>query len=100
PALLKPGEDWNYTQSIPYTGLAKEQPSLALGAAAGDVSPYAGVGGLLQTDFAWYDLYGNTMVSQLTDPQQGDDTTPRNRPPVITGYTDALLGPGQWPAVS
>ncbi|CAM3224198.1 hypothetical protein [Burkholderia ubonensis] len=99
PGLLEAGENWDYTQSIPYNGLAKEQPTLALGAAESDVSPYAGVGGLLQTDFAWYDLYGNTMVSQLSAPQKGD-AAPLNRPPAITGYTDALLGPGQWPAVS
>lgn len=99
PTALLAGDDWDYLQSIPYNALAKAQPSRALGTTAGATSPYAGVGGLLQTDFAWFDLYGNTAVSHLSDPKAGD-TTPLNRPPVITGYTDALLGPGQWPAAS
>ena len=86
------GEDqpWSYAASIPYATYVR---------GAGTVSPYHGVGQILQVDFAWQDAYGNRVVTTLAEPQTGD-RGPANQPPLLAGYSDALIALSQWPSTS
>ena len=61
-------------------------------------SPYGGVGAVLQFDLAWLDIFGNRILSEFDDP--AGTGRPTQRQPQLTGYTDRLVGVGQWPAVA
>lgn len=100
PKTLEAGDDWTFRVAIPYTRFVKA----SAGVAKGDLpdpgqSPYKGLGNLLQVQFAWQDLYGNRLITDLSNPLAGD-STPLNMPPVITGYSDALIPLNQWPSVA
>jgi LysM repeat protein len=101
PRTLKSNEDaWDYRQALSYPRFAEISTQATDGELPdSNESPYLGVGCLLQVDFDWQDLYGNTLVTVLSGPQSGDKG-PGNQPPLLTGYTDALIGLGQWPSVS
>ena len=90
---------WEYRQSVPYsrfaTGVAGQLPGLPDPAA----SPYLGIGSILQVTFGWQDYYGNRLRTTLDAPPDGW-TGPLNDPPMLAGYTDAVMGIGQWPSVS
>lgn len=91
PEAATAGEpDWEFRQTIPYASYARN--------GSGD-SPYDGIGGVLQVTFSWQDLYGNQVDTTLSE-ASADSTGPYNQPPVMVGYTDALLGLGQWPTLS
>ncbi|WP_440134761.1 LysM peptidoglycan-binding domain-containing protein [Chitinophaga sancti] len=97
PKELAEGDTWTYSQSIPYSQFAK---NILLSAGkmpdqAG--SPYRGLGGLLQIDYAWQDLYGNRLITTLSQPSGNSQL---NMVPTLTGYTDALIGLNQWPSVA
>lgn len=97
PKALAEGDTWSYTQSIPYSRFAKNV-TLTAGAMPDQAnSPYRGLGGLLQIDYAWQDLYGNRIITSLSQPSGNSQL---NMPPVLTGYTDALIGLNQWPSVA
>ena len=95
-----PGELWEYHQALPYPRFAKHGGS-ERGAGIPDPSesPYAGIGGLLQVNFGWQDIFGNVARTPLSDPSL-DKTAPANNPPILLGYTDELIGLGRWPSVS
>ncbi len=82
---------WEYDVSLAYTGRLK--------GATPSSSPYLGVGTLLQVDLGWYDCYGNSIASDLSTPEPHDPGPP-NQTPTLLGYTDALVGLGQWPSAN
>ena len=86
-----PDGKWHFSLSVPYAQIV----------AGGDpnASPYLGVGELLQFDMAWLDLFGNRIQSEFRNPTP-PASAPQNKAPQITGYTDRLLGIGQWPGVA
>ena len=86
PALSE-GDPWEYRRAVPYADMSQESGT----------SPYRGVGGLLQVSFAFQDLYGNLLSTNLSDPTA--TTEPLNQPPLRLGYTDPIVGLGQWPGV-
>ncbi|HEX6371222.1 MAG TPA: hypothetical protein VF006_20045 [Longimicrobium sp.] len=90
PTLLTEDDLWTYDVTLSYASLV---------AGASGTNPYQGVGRLLQTGFQWLDLYGNTIISDLSAPQSGD-AGPFNLSPVLVGYTDGLVGLGQWPSAN
>ena len=102
PREVAPGEPWTYRQAFPYSrfvapsALARPAPHAAPRGAQDN--PYSGVGGLLQVGFGWLDYYGNRIVTTLSDPAPGD-AGPTNQAPTLVGYTDALIGLGQWPQI-
>lgn len=96
--VLAAGDTWSYQLAVPYSKLAKRAPASVAGLPDADQSPYLGVGGIIQPQYQWQDLYGNTLVTTLTLPQLAD-AVPVNLPAVSLGYTDALISPRQWPAV-
>jgi hypothetical protein len=99
PAPVADVTEWNYQQSVPYSQFAivpSLQAALFLPPASGN--PYRGVSDLLQIQFDWQDLYGNTLVTGLTSPTAGNP--PYNQPPMRLGYTDALIGLSQWPSIA
>ncbi|GAA3927861.1 LysM peptidoglycan-binding domain-containing protein [Chitinophaga oryziterrae] len=97
PKTLAEGDNWSYTQSIPYTRFAKNVVLTAANMPDQTDSPYHGLGGLLQIDYAWQDLYGNRIITTLSQPSGNSRL---NMPPVLTGYTDALIGLNQWPSIA
>jgi len=91
PRATSAQETWNFSFAVPYASIfANAQPHS---------SPYGGVGGILQFELAWIDIFGNRILSELDNPSPGAGA-PLNKLPQITGYTDRLLGIGQWPAVA
>ena len=99
PAPISEVKEWNYQQSVPYSQFAIV-PSLqaALFLPPAKDNPYRGISDLLQIQFDWQDLYGNTLVTGLTSPTAGKP--PYNQPPMRLGYTDALVGLSQWPSIA
>ena len=90
---------WEYRQSFSYPSLAEASHTELTALPPADGSPYRGLGALLQVSFSWLDYYGNTIVSTLDRPAAEGDG-PRNQPPIVTGYSDAVLGLAQWPSVA
>ncbi|WP_108867820.1 LysM peptidoglycan-binding domain-containing protein [Aquimarina aquimarini] len=99
PKTLTAEDTWNYQVSIPYTRFSKEVVSTKDIMPDSNDSPYLGLGDLLQVNFAWQDIYGNSIISELSDPS-ANSIEPLNEPPVLTGYTDAILGLNQWPSIT
>jgi LysM repeat protein len=96
PRAPQAGASWRYSRTLPYAALSKSGTAPAA-LPAGTVSPYAGVGGVLQPELVWLDLFGNRIVSELDAPGAG---AVLNFPPQRVGYTDRLIGLGQWPGVA
>lgn len=92
-------EIWDYTVVVPYTRFLKSDGDSLDGALPdADASPYRGIDKVLQADFEWLDLYGNQVRTNLSNPDQASEIF--NRPPLVTGYSDNLIGLAQWPSVS
>ncbi|MCW3464865.1 hypothetical protein [Chitinophaga nivalis] len=96
---LEVGDDWEYTVSVPYSRFAKQAAARLQNLPDPAESPYRGLGKLLQADFAWQDLYGNRLFTDLSNPVAGSGA-PLNQPPVLTGYTDPIIGLNQWPSIA
>src|SRR5262249_19258683 len=99
PGLLAEGDDWQYRTSLPYSKPKFIKPPPKLNVADPpdlDKSPYLGIGRLLQVSFNWLDHFGNAIVTTLAQPTS--PAGPLDEPPILTGYTHALSGRGQWPA--
>ena len=89
---------WVFRQSVPYYKFAN-QKSLSLSELPDiSTSPYKGIGYLVQADFQWLDIYGNTILTTLSQPPVAGSAV--NQTPILTGYTDALIGVNQWPSVA
>lgn len=99
-AAKQAGEYWEYRTVVPYSRYTS-RPAFAVAAERPDPtrSPYAGVGELLQVDFGWQDIFGNRAKTPLSDPSLEPASAP-SRPPVLLGYTDALVGLGAWPGIA
>jgi len=61
-------------------------------------NPYAGVGTTIQMHLRWLDLFGNLIVSAFDVPPSGYQG-PLNNLPEFVGYSDRIIGLGQWPNV-
>ncbi len=100
PRTLTAGVDqWHYKQALPYTKFVKHSLTDEADLPAISTSPYIGVNSVLQIDFDWQDYFGNTLVTDLSSPKAGD-RGPFNGAPMLTGYTDAMLGLSQWPSIT
>lgn len=99
PKAIVAGEDWIFRQAVPYNQFSLQTPTAVADLPDPNDSPYKGIGDLLQVDFAWQDLYGNRLFTDLSDPEAGD-STPLNLPPILTGYSDPIIGLTQWPSVA
>ncbi|CBW77236.1 unnamed protein product (plasmid) [Mycetohabitans rhizoxinica HKI 454] len=93
PRQQRVGDSWIYDVALSYG-------TLVTGGAEGH--PYQGIGRLLQVDFQWLDLYGNTIISDLTSSitDSGGSDRSDNRLPTLTGYTDDIVALSQWPSAS
>ena len=49
-------------------------------------------------EFVWRDLYGNETVTPISDPVLYPEA-PKNAPPALLGYTDALIPLSGWPSI-
>ncbi len=94
-------DKWMFKQSVPYSKFAKlpAQSKEALELPTIETSPYKGIGYLVQPDFTWLDLYGNKIMTTLSQSTSAPGSV-INETPILTGYTDALLSINQWPSVS
>ncbi|NII27002.1 hypothetical protein HB364_18065 [Pseudoflavitalea sp. X16] len=99
PRILTASDNWEYKQAIPYNRFSKQVFTATEGLPAPEDSPYKGLGDLLQADFTWQDLYGNRLITTLSQPTAAD-ATPLNQWPILTGYTDTLIGLAQWPSIA
>ncbi len=83
-----------YSKGIPYVNLISD----GSGHPAPVTNPYQAIGRLLQIEYSWNDIYGNRLVTQLDEGTPIDGKKPTA--PILTGYTDALVGLSQWPGMS
>ena len=101
PRKLVEGDLWYYDNAVPYPQFALDcggNDDADLSLPLEENSPYCGLDSMLQIDFSWQDLYGNLLITDLTEPF-GNPKWP-NEPPLLIGYTDMLIGLGQWPSVT
>ncbi len=91
---LTEGNTWNYSQATPYTRFLSDSS----GQGNTTKNLYGGIGDLLQLNFAWLDVYGNRMITDLSG--SVGKQSPLSPKLLLTGYTDALLGVNQWPSIS
>jgi hypothetical protein len=93
PNRLVAGDTWSYEITLGYEDV--------IAGKTGD-NPYQAVGRLLQLDLGWLDLFGNTILSDLSAPTigGGDALNALNEQPILVGYTDPLIALGQWPSVN
>jgi hypothetical protein len=99
PQMLAEGDDWLFRLAVPYNQFSLQTLSTQSDLPDPNNSPYKGLGDLLQVDFAWQDLYGNRLLTNLSNPS-ANDKTPLNKSPILTGYNDAIIGLKQWPSVT
>jgi len=99
PKAIAEGGDWLFRMAAPYNGFSKQTPNGMAECPDPKDSPYRGLGDLLQIDFAWQDIFGNRLITNLSNPVAGDNA-PLNKPPIITGYNDPIIGLKQWPSVA
>ncbi len=83
PATKEAGEVWNYSQSV----------KIVNGLQTG---PYVAIGDIMQLDFSWVDLFGNTILTSLDQP--GRPAT--NLAPIPIGYLDDLVALSVWPSIA
>lgn len=79
-------ESWRYSKAIPYTKVAVPDDGRP------EISPYYGIGSFLHLRYRWMDIFGNN----LGDSSSLDGTL--LAAPIY--FTDALLGPRQWPGIA
>lgn len=100
PDELKPGDSWEYRVAFPYLRFFKSgQNNNPETLPDGTNSPYRANGSLFQANYEWRDLFGNLLMTKMTQPVQSD-LPPYNQTPLKVGYVDALIGLPQWPSVS
>lgn len=93
PSIKKEDEIWTYRHTLPYYKYAKPIHGAFTPTPDAAGNPYGGIGGVLQTNYQWVDLFGNSF----------DSRSPRGTlygPPVRLGYHDRLIALDQWPSVS
>ena len=86
-------EPLEYSKSIHYAKMLNDGNQKPVT----NIKPYESNGRLLQINYCWQDVYGNRIVSRL------DQKTPDcidTKQPILTGYTDALIGISQWQSMS
>ncbi|UMR29485.1 hypothetical protein MJ904_20835 [Massilia sp. MB5] len=94
------GAEWEYHKSVPAYHILNGAPT-----AGGDglppvaADPYSVLNRIAQVEFVWRDLYGNETITPLSDPVLFPDG-PKNAPPALLGYTDALIPFSGWPSMA
>lgn len=98
PALDTQGQPWVYTFVVPAARAARNNP-VPGGSDYPDreMNPYAGIGGFVQLALDWRDMLGNRTWSPFDD-DAPDNAYPLNSPPSPVGFTDDVIGLGQWPS--
>lgn len=99
PRILAERDDWLFHLAVPYNQFSQQTSDAASDLPDPNNSPYKGLGDLLQVDFAWQDLYGNRLITTLSNPA-ANDKAPLNQSPILTGYNDAIISLKQWPSVA
>ncbi|MEN6328609.1 MAG: LysM peptidoglycan-binding domain-containing protein [Syntrophomonas sp.] len=99
PGDVTEGEEWLYRLSIPYSRFSLPTRQNMADLPDPMLSPYKGIGDLLQIDFAWQDLYGNRCLTDLNT-SVNKVSGVLNQPPLMTGYNDPVIGLKQWPSVA
>ncbi|WP_410994066.1 hypothetical protein [Bacillus cereus] len=79
-------QQWVYAKAVPYANFSKKMMR--------EKNPYRGIGSVLQLDLHWKDPFGNQICSSFDAMEDGGNG---NRVPALMGYTDQLIGLGQWP---
>ena len=101
PAEASSEAPWNYTFTVPASRAARNNPVPESTAddpyPSREMNPYAGVGGFLQLSLDWRDMMGNHTWSPF-DNNSSSNTYPLNNPPSRVGFTDDVIGLGQWPS--
>ena len=90
---------WQYAKSVPAYSILNGPSVSQFGApppVAGD--SYSVLNRIAQVEFVWRDLYGNETITPISDPAIYP-SGPKNSPPALLGYTDALIPLSGWPSI-
>jgi LysM repeat protein len=94
-ALNANQDDWTFKLIVPSSRLARSHAPLGAGTPDPLLNPYAGIGGFLQLELDWRDLYGNLISSPFDHPTAG---YPLNATPLRVQYVDPVIGLSAWPS--
>ncbi len=99
-AKVQDQDNWTYTRDVPTYNFLPSNGSVTAGLLedATSTSPYKALGRLLQVNFNWQDIYGNRMLTNLSQNSAGTGWS--NQTPILTGYHDPLFGVGKWPSIN
>ncbi len=101
PAPASTESPWVYTFTVPATRAARNNPVPQSTTESPypdrTMNPYAGVGGFVQLSLDWRDMMGNHAWSPFDDDSPSNNY-PLNDPPSRIGFTDDVIGLGQWPS--
>lgn len=87
-----PGDErWEYSHAIPCHRISKDSRKIILGGRE-IANPYAGIGGLIEADLFWQDVFGNILLERNGQGIRHEA--------MINGFTDDLIALSRWPAVS
>ena len=101
PAAASDESPWVYTFTVPAARAARNNPVPETTTESPypdhTMNPYAGVGGFVQLSLDWRDMMGNRTWSPFDDDSPSNNY-PLNNPPSRIGFTDDVIGLGQWPS--
>ncbi|MGW8444249.1 hypothetical protein ACWGXJ_25390 [Paenibacillus sp. S33] len=87
---------WRYSKAIPYEKFLQGADLTAEGNVKNkNERHYREIGSLLQIRWDWMDMFGNRLHRPAGSKPGGEGYLA-----VPVGFTDPLLGPGQWPTVT
>lgn len=92
---------WDYRRVVPAFPYAK-MPDIEKGPQfpEAELNPYLGTGEIVQINLDWVDSYGNKTVNPFNNPDEFPQNKILNNFPILTGYTDEVIGVDKWPATS
>jgi len=94
-ALNANQSDWTFKLIVPSSRLARSRAPVTGGTPDPMLNPYAGIGGFLQLELDWRDLYGNLIPNPFDHPTAG---YPLNATPLRVQYVDSVVGLSAWPS--
>jgi LysM repeat protein len=96
-------ELWNYQRVLPVAPFAISNALAGSGLSAEFIAanPYAGIGGWVQLNMNWQDVFGNRTITPFSNPDRlVSKNGPLNLLPIKVAYTDQLTAMDKWPGFS
>ncbi len=98
-------DQWYYKSVVPITPFAKNNgmDRTGIDSTLAAINPYAGLGGTVQLNFDWHDIFGDRTLTPFSFPDNypaADFVPPLNNPPIKVRYFDPIIPLEQWPGIT